>query len=877
MPGRLVLRFLGLPQLHLDDKPISTDRRKAIALLAYLAVNDLDQTPQRYSREFLSGLLWPEVDQTKAFSNLRTIIWEVRQTLGEGWLLADRESIRLNREARIELDVERFRDLFLQAGKENDPALRIPPLSNAVKLYRDHFLTGFSLKDAPNFNDWAFAKSEELRRQFAEALAMLSDDHCTLGQADLAILHARRLVSLDPLNEASHRQLMEVYLQAGQKNAALKQYQECEQILRKELNLDPQPETRELYRKIRKGELTAGHKKERSSVSVPPATAAADIPSGTVTFLFTDIEGSTKLATQYPAAMPALLARQQEIINQAFQMHHGYVFQVVGDSMAAAFHSSGDALHAAVEAQRCLQNEDWAPVPIKVRMAIHTGTAHLQSASEPTRYSSYATLAMTQRIMATGYGGQVLVSQAAQELARSGLPEAIQFRDLGEYHLKDFAQTERIYQVVFPDLVNDFPPLRILDAHPNNLPVQLTTFIGRKKEQAEIRQPITEDRLVTLLGVGGIGKTRLSIEAAREVLGAFPGGVWFVELASLSDPERVSQTVFTTLGLIEQPGRPPVEILIDFLRSKKALLILDNCEHLIQSCAQVAQNLLSSCPDLHILATSREALGIPGETLYIVPTLSTPDPLHTTLETLSASEAAQLFIERAQTALAGFTLTEENAPAIAQLCHHLDGIPLAIELAAARVKLLRVEEIAARLDDRFRLLTGGARTALPRHQTLQALIDWSYDLLSEPERVLLRRLSVFAGGWTLEAAEQVVGNERAERGDIESIVYDLQPGDVLDLLTSLVNKSLILVEHKPEQGTRYDMLETIRQYARQKVWQADEEELLRQRHLEYYIDLAEQAEPNLRSFDMVMWLDRLESERDNIRSALEWAQESHIE
>jgi predicted ATPase/DNA-binding SARP family transcriptional activator len=677
----LVLQFLGLPQVLLDNRPISADRRKAIALLAYLAVNDVGRSGQRYSREALSALLWPDFEQARAFSSLRTTLWELRQAIGEGWLVAEREEIHLNETAEIDLDVARFLDLLSQARQRNDAALRIPLLSEAVKLYRDHFLTGFSLKDAPNFNEWAFAESEELRRKLTDTLTTLSEDHCALGQADQAIPHARHLVALDTLNESSHRQLMEVYWQAGQHSAALKQYQACEQILRKELNLDPQPETRALYKKILKGDVK----------------------------------------------------------------------------------------------------------PIQIEK--QTGT-------------------------------------------------------------------------VVPK---------------NNLPLQLSTFIGREKELIEITNLVVNNRLVTLTGAGGIGKTRLSIQVGFALLNDFPNGMWLVELAPLSDPELVPQAVLTALGLIEQSGRSLLEILTDFLRSKRALLILDNCEHLIQACAQLAQDTLHSCPDLHILATSREALGIPGETLYLVPTLTTPDPLYTTFETLAQYEAAQLFIERAQSAVASFQLTEENLAAITQICYHLDGIPLAIELAAARVKLLSVEEIAARLDDRFRFLTGGARTALPRHQTLQALIDWSHDLLSESERVLLRRLSVFADGWTLEAAERVAGNKGYEKIENAPAIHDLQTMDILDLLTSLVNKSLITSESKAGQETRYAMLETIRQYATEKLWQAGEGELWPKRHLAYYVDLAERAEPNLRARDMVLWLDRLEAEHENIRSALERGLEGDIE
>jgi predicted ATPase/DNA-binding XRE family transcriptional regulator/uncharacterized protein HemY len=400
----------------------------------------------------------------------------------------------------------------------------------------------------------------------------------------------------------------------------------------------------------------------------------------------------------------------------------------------------------------------------------------------------------------------------------------------------------------------------------SNLPASTTSFIGREKELDEIVHLVAKNRLVTLAGAGGIGKTRLSLKAAQELLNAFPDGVWFIELAPLSDPALVPQAMVSTLGLIDQAGRSALSILSDFLQTKQALLILDNCEHLIQTCAQLAETLLHTCPDLHVLATSREALGVPGEITFSVPALSVPEIEQSfVIETLTKYEAVQLFSERARAALPGFVLTQDNVPAIAQVCHQLDGIPLALELAAARIKMMSLEEIASHLNDRFHLLTSGARTALPRHQTLQAMIDWSHDLLSEPERVLLRRLSIFAGGWSLKAAESICGNEGIETHEI------------LDLLTQLLNKSLVIVERKQGPETRYHMLETIRQYARDKLWAAGEGESMRQRHLAYFVDLAERAEPNLRAFDMVMWLDRLETEHDNIRVAMEWASESDVE
>ena len=350
-----------------------------------------------------------------------------------------------------------------------------------------------------------------------------------------------------------------------------------------------------------------------------------------------------------------------------------------------------------------------------------------------------------------------------------------------------------------------------------NLPIPLTSFIGREKEIETVKHLLASHgggRLLTLTGAGGSGKTRLALEVAAKLRDVFPDGVWFIDFAPLTDPALVPQSLLTTLGLSEQAGRSTLTIVSDFLQPKRALLILDNCEHLIQACAQLAETLLRACPTLHILATSREALSVAGERLYLVPTLTTPDPAQADLDTLPQYEAVRLFVERAQTALPGFSLTADNTLAVAQVCHQLDGIPLALELAAARVKALRVEQIAARLaaHEQFRLLTAGSRTALPRHQTLHALIDWSYNLLSEDERLVLQRLSVFAGGCTLEAAEAVCVGEGVEADA------------VLDLMTQLVNKSLLISEREQGQRARYRMLETIRQYARERLIEAGEGE-----------------------------------------------------
>ncbi|HEX5838800.1 MAG TPA: adenylate/guanylate cyclase domain-containing protein, partial [Anaerolineales bacterium] len=583
-----------------------------------------------------------------------------------------------------------------------------------------------------------------------------------------------------------------------------------------------------------------------------------NLPTGTVTFLFTDIEGSTKLAQQYPEAMPDLLARHHGILHRSVEAHNGYVFQIVGDAFCAAFSSAVDAVSAAIEAQKYLYNEAWSPAPIRVRMGIHTGTAQL---NEENQYSGYGTLASCQRIMSAGHGGQVLLSTVTRELVRDVLPAHAELVDLGEKRLKDLMRPEHLYQLNLAGLPAVFPPLKTLDLYPNNLPVHLTSFIGRENEIAAVRQELESHRLVTLTGSGGTGKTRLSLQVAADLLEKFDHGVWFVELAPLTDSDLIPQAILSAIGIREQPGRLPLEILQEYLHEKKTLILLDNCEHLISASAQVANTLLRAAPTLKILASSREALGVKGEVSYHVPSLTLPDPKHPpALEQLSQYEAVRLFIDRALLVSPHFVVDKDNAPFIAQICYRLDGIPLAIELAAARVRMLSVEQISKRLDDRFRLLTGGARTALPRQQTLRALIDWSYSLLTENESLLLCRLAVFAGGWTLEAAEEVCAGDGIEAFDI------------LDLLTQLVNKSLVVVvEHSQSGETRYRMLETVRQYAREKLLDGKDGESVRDKHLAFFVNLARQAEPELYRSNQLFWLNKLDEEIDNFRIAVEWA------
>jgi len=422
--------------------------------------------------------------------------------------------------------------------------------------------------------------------------------------------------------------------------------------------------------------------------------------------------------------------------------------------------------------------------------------------------------------------------------------------------LLELAKAAQVWEISTPDD-------RLLPTTPNNLPNQLTSFVGREKELADVKKLLHDAPMLTLTGPGGTGKTRLSIQAAGEALDQYPHGVWFVELAPILDPLLVPRATAIAIGLRDEPQRPVIDMLCDYLREKKALIILDNCEHLVDACARMADRLLHAASSSHILASSREALGIAGEVTYQVPSLGLPDLENLPpVESLRQYEAVKLFIDRAAAAVSTFTVTNDNAPALAQICHRLDGIPLAIELAAAKIRVLSLEQIAKRLDDRFRLLTGGSRAALERHQTLRAAIDWSYNLLSEQEKILFRRLAVFIDGWTLEAAESVCSDAAGQSG--------IRSEDALNLLEQLIHKSLVITEEARHES-RYRMLETMRQYAHEKLVEAGERDTLRDKHLDYFLQFAETAAPHLIRPEQLEWLAQLDAEYENLRLALEWA------
>ncbi|HZO30166.1 MAG TPA: adenylate/guanylate cyclase domain-containing protein, partial [Chloroflexota bacterium] len=594
----------------------------------------------------------------------------------------------------------------------------------------------------------------------------------------------------------------------------------------------------------------------------------------TVTFLLTDVEGSTALWEQDPATMRQALIQHDALLADGVREHDGAVVKSrgEGDSIFAVFEAASAAVAAAVALQLALQSASWpTATPLKVRMALCTGEAEW-------RDGDYFGPVVNRcaRLREAAHAGQILAAQATVEMARESLPDGVVLHGLGEHRFRGLPRPEPVYQIGHPGLPAEFPPVRSLDAHTTNLPSQLSSFVGREREIVEVRRLLSTTRLLTLTGSGGVGKTRLAQRVAEELTQAYPDGVWLVELAAVGDPALVPQAIATGVGIREQPGRDLQNTLIDVLRPRLALLLLDNCEHLVAACASVAERLLRACPGLTLLTTSREPLAVAGETLWRVPPLTVPalqDAVmgEDAMQSVLQSEAVRLFEERAHAAAPAFALTDQNAAAVAQICRQLDGVPLAVELAAARVRGLAPEQLAARLDDHLRLLTGGNRTALPRHQTLRALVDWSYALLSESERILFRRLSLFAGGWTLDAAEAVCSGVPST-----SSGQAVEAEDVLGLLFQLVDRSLVLAEEQHatdgRQGeTRYRLLETLRQYGAEKLSEAGEEADTRTSHLRWCLQLTQGAASILSGPGGAAHARRLEADHDNLRAALGWS------
>jgi predicted ATPase/class 3 adenylate cyclase len=582
-----------------------------------------------------------------------------------------------------------------------------------------------------------------------------------------------------------------------------------------------------------------------------------DLPTGTVTFLFTDIEGSTRLLQELGESYEQVLDDHARLLRRAIQEGRGVEIRTEGDSFFAVFGSATGAVRGAVQAQRALAANSWSHGgPLRVRMGMHTGEGRLGG-------DDYLGIDVNRaaRIAAAGHGGQVLLSEATRALVEHALPRGVSVRDLGQHRLKDLAHPEHLHDLVIEGLVSDFLPLRSLEV-PTNLPLQLTSFLGRSREVAQAVALLAEHRLVTLTGPGGTGKTRLALEVATSVLPDFPDGVWFVDLAPVSDPGLVIPAIAQALGVREERGRALADTLADHLRVKRLLLVPDNFEHLLEA-SNAIERLLGMAPELRVLATSRAPLGLYGEQEQHVPPLPLPDLGRLPkLEVLEGYEVMALFVERGRTARPDFALNEANARAVAEICGRLDGLPLAIELAATRLKILSPQAILVRLSERLDLLTATGRTTHPRQRSLRGAIEWSFDLLDEPEQRLFARLSVFAGGADVEAVEAVANPE----GELRM--------DTLNGLVSLVDKSLVRQTETAEGDPRFGMLETIKQFARERLDRGMDGPATRRRHAEHFLALAADSEPHLVGKDQAAWLERWEREHDNLQAALRWAIEA---
>lgn len=583
---------------------------------------------------------------------------------------------------------------------------------------------------------------------------------------------------------------------------------------------------------------------------------AMALPTGTVTFLFTDIEGSTRLLQRLGDRYATVLTSYRQILDSGAAQHGGKKIDTTGDASFLAFARATDAVAAAVAAQRALLTRMWPEGQVlRARMGIHTG--------QPlARESDYVGLDVHRaaRICAAAHGGQILISDVTRLILEQAPPEGVVLRDLGEHRLKDLQRPERLFQVLHPALPETFPELRTLDAHPHNLPTQPTQFIGRERELDTTKRALLQDdvRLLTLTGPGGTGKTRLALQLAAEVIDRFQHGVYFIPLAHISNPDLVATSIAQVLGVGELPGRPLHESLEEYLKSRQTLLILDNLEQVIEAATRI-DRLLGACQDLKIVATSRERLRLRWEREFPLLPLDVPERAPSEPTQLLRNPAVVLFVDRCRSVQPEFSLTSDNAAAIAEICIRLEGLPLAIELAAARVKILAPHEIAQRLHDQFRLLGAGPRDAPHRHQSLQAAISWSYELLTVPEQQLFRRLAVFRGGFALESAEAVCGDLGL---------------DVLDGLASLTDKSLLRRAALPAGTTRFLMLETIREFAVERLAAEDELEQGRTRHAVHFADLADRTEASLISPDEEMWMERLWRDTENLRAALDWSLET---
>jgi len=830
---RLKVVMLGAFRVHVDGESVEETawrRRKARQLFKLL----ITRSDRRLLKDEAIELLWPESEPTAASINLRTTVRALRLALGSRGsqlIVETAEAYGLHANAEVWTDVNAFESLLAQAAAAADP---LPLLEQAHALYGGDYLPD------DLYEDFASAQREHLKRTWLELQHALTRQWQLHHDHERALLALERLVRADPCDERAVQELMQLLGRLGRRPEALRVYQRMVEALRADLDVEPSAAIRQLYIDL-------------SSAS--SAEPAPHLPTGTLTFLFTDVEGSSRAWLRDPARMSDAVARHDALIEQQVTEHGGQVVRPrgEGDSRFAVFERASDAVAAASAIETALLHEPWKlSEPVRVRVAVHTGEADLRSGDYYGPAVNHCA-----RLRAVAHGGQVLVSAVTADLVRESLSAGLSLRDLGEHQLKDLDRPERIWQLLHPELPGDFPPLMSVRLPRHNLPHQLSSFVGREQQIVELGDLLGRTRLLTLTGLGGIGKTRLATQLAAALIGNYSDGVWLVRLDAFADPSLVPTAIASVLGVREQPGRSLLEVLADAVGSRDLLLVLDNCEHLIRPCAECAEALLEACPRLHLLVTSRSPLRLRGERVVVVPPLSLPNAdLDSSPALAGRAEAVMLFVERAQTVWPGFMLTPANAAVVTEICRRVDGLPLAIELAAARMRMLPPKALLDQLGKGLNVLVGGPRDLPMRQQTLRATLDWSHSLLAAGQQALFRRLSVFVGGFSLEAAQAVCDPE-----------HDL-PFEILDGLEELVDQSMVHQEVLSEDVVRFRLLETVREYALERLVESGEAGRLGQQHARYFLSLAETAEPQLQGPGQAAWLERLEQEHDNLRAAL---------
>ncbi|HET9783283.1 MAG TPA: BTAD domain-containing putative transcriptional regulator [Candidatus Dormibacteraeota bacterium] len=814
--------MLGPLEVRTGEEILALGGAKQRALLAILLLH----ANHVVSRERLAELLWGDEPPPTADHVIEVYVSQLRRVLepdGAPYkVLVRKPAGYVLQVPASDIDTAQFASL-VESAKTLGPAEAVAQLQHALEMWRGPALADFA---GESFAVSEAARLDELRLY---AIEERIDGELKLGRHARLIGELQGLVEQHPLRERLCGQLMLALYRSGRQAEASDVYQKTRERLVDELGMEPGPELQDLLKRIL----------QQESGLAAVEVAAPSLPSGTMTFLLTDVEGSTRRWERDPAAMQQAMEIHDAVLGRVINAHGGLQVESgrEGDSILAVFKRATDAVACGVEIQRSLSAEHWPEgADLHIRVAIHTGEAELRGGHYfgPTVYRCA-------RLLVTGFGDQVLLSQATHDVVVDTLAGGIGLRDLGLHRLRDLERPERIFQVTGPGLRSEFAPLNSLDPRRQNLPISPTRFIGREKELAEISERLAAHRMLTLVGPGGTGKTRLALQAAAENIDRFADGVWCVEFASVREPELVPQTVAEALGVREEAGRPLIKTLVDRWRERKFLLVLDNCEHLIPAVVKLADELLRACEHIRLIATSREALRVNGEAIMRV-------------GPLAESDGVTLFVERSSAAESGFRVTDENADVIAQICRRVEDIPLAIELAAGRARMMTPAEILARLQESFSVLAGGSRSYEGRHETLSTAIDWSYWLLSEEEQRLLRSLSVFFGGFTLDAAEAVFGN--SDRSTLE-------------LLSHLIDKSLVTRHQASDGSTRYSLLETVREYGHHKLRENEEHAELHARHGVYFTGLVEASRGKLAGPTRRRWINQLASDIDNLRAVFE--------